>query len=150
MTVNEFLQVSCFCNVDLTFKKNEYESEDYSLMLCGDKNTPVYEQFKNFVITEIYPTDDGNVALTVGNKTKSIKTYFLYIRQYSILDDAYVLYIKKVNTDNVYRVIGKIYSTTIERIKRIDYTVWTKEKERFWVETGYNIDIYREPKLTEE
>lgn len=67
MTVNEFLQVSCFCNVDLTFKKNEYESEDYSLMLCGDKNTPVYEQFKNFVITEIYPTDDGNVALTVIN-----------------------------------------------------------------------------------
>lgn len=65
MTVSDFIEVSCFCNVELNYEKAESNYEDYCLILCGDKNKPVYERLKNAVIKEIYPTDDGNVALTV-------------------------------------------------------------------------------------
>ena len=65
MKVSDFIKVSCFCNVQLNYEKSECNYEDYCLILCGDKNKPVYERFKDTVIKEIYPTDDGNVALTV-------------------------------------------------------------------------------------
>jgi len=65
MTVSDFVTVSCFCNVELSYEKSEYQHEDYVLVLCGDTNKSVYKLFEKAVIKEIYPTDDGNVALTV-------------------------------------------------------------------------------------
>ncbi len=65
MTVSEFINVNYFCNVELSYEKSEYEHEDYNLVLCGDTNKPVYKRFGNAVVKEIYPTDGGNVALTV-------------------------------------------------------------------------------------
>ena len=53
----------------------------------------------------------------------------------------------KVKTDNVYRIIGKIYSTSIESIDRIDYSEHTPERENFWIDEGYRINEYKERKL---
>ena len=79
-----------------------------------------------------------------------MKTYFLYVRKYSILTNDYELYVYKVTTDNVYRIIGKIVVTTMEQIKRIDYCRWSEEKEQFWLDRNQEIINYVEPKLSED
>lgn len=65
--------------------------------------------------------------------TKNI-TYLLYVRKYNIIANDYVLYVYKVTTDNIYRIIGKIVSTSMEHIKRIDFNEWSQEREDFWKE----------------
>lgn len=60
------------------------------------------------------------------------------------------LRVYKVKTDNVYRIIGKIYCTTLEHINRIDYSRWSTEREAFWIDKGFNITEYKEPILSEE
>ena len=79
-----------------------------------------------------------------------MKTYFLYVRKYSILTNDYELYVYKVTTDNVYRIIGKIVVTTMEQIERIDYCLWSEEKEQFWLDRNKEIINYVEPKLSED
>ena len=79
-----------------------------------------------------------------------MKTYLLYIRQYCIFANEYVLYVYKVTTDNIYRIIGKIVCTSMEHIKRIDIDEWLQEREDFWKERGYEIYLYREPKLSND
>ncbi len=81
--------------------------------------------------------------------TKNI-TYLLYVRKYSIITNDYVLYVYKVTTDNIYRIIGKIVCTSMEHIKRIDFNEWMQEREDFWKENGYDIHPYREPKLSND
>ena len=78
------------------------------------------------------------------------QTYLLYIRKYSIIADDYVLYVYKVTTDNVYRVIGKIVCTSMEHIKRIDFNEWSQEREDFWKERKQTIHLYSEPKLSKD
>ena len=56
----------------------------------------------------------------------------------------------KIKTDNIYRIIGKFYCTSIENIERIDYSTYTPEREQFWVNEGYEIKNYTEPKLSED
>lgn len=60
------------------------------------------------------------------------------------------LFIYKVKTDNIYRIIGKIHCTSIEHIDRVDYLRFTPEKERIWKDLGYEIRDYKEPILSEE
>ena len=79
-----------------------------------------------------------------------MKTYLLKVKQYDMTIRDYRLKVYKVTTDNVYRVIGKIYCTALEEIKRIDYSEWTQEREDFWIEYGSEISQYHEPKLSEE
>ena len=79
-----------------------------------------------------------------------MKKYFLYVRKYSILTNDYELYVYKVTTDNVYRIIGKIVVTTMEQIKRIDYCRWSEEKEQFWIDRNQEIINYIEPKLSDD
>ncbi len=79
-----------------------------------------------------------------------MKTYLLYIRKYSICTNSYELYVYKVTTDNVYRIIGKIVCTTIEHIERIDFNEWSTERENYWIEHGYEIFNYKEPKLSQD
>ena len=56
----------------------------------------------------------------------------------------------KIKTDNIYQIIGKFYCTSIEHIERINYSRWTSEREKFWVDEGYKINGYTEPVLSEE
>lgn len=60
------------------------------------------------------------------------------------------LRVYKVKTDNIYRIVGKFYCTSLEHIERIDYSKWTPEREKFWVDEGYKINGYIEPILSEE
>lgn len=60
------------------------------------------------------------------------------------------LRVYRVKTDNIYRVVGKFYCTSIEHIKRIDYSRLTPEREQFWVDEGFEINYYIEPVLSEE
>ena len=76
-----------------------------------------------------------------------MKTFLLYVRQYDICINDYRLYIYKVTTDNIYRVIGKMYCNSLEHIKRIDYNEYHEEREGFWLERGYTVEEYKEPKL---
>lgn len=56
----------------------------------------------------------------------------------------------KIKTDNIYRIVGKFYCTSLEHIERIDYSRYTPEREQFWVDEGYKINEYKEPILSEE
>lgn len=56
----------------------------------------------------------------------------------------------KIKTDNIYRIVGKFYCTSLEHIERIDYSRWSPEREQFWVNEGYKINEYKEPILSEE
>lgn len=77
-----------------------------------------------------------------------MKTFLLYVRKYDISINNTKLIVYKIETDSIYRIIGKMYSTSIEKIERIDYILWTKEKESFWNERGVTVHNYREPKLS--
>lgn len=79
-----------------------------------------------------------------------MKTYLIYVRKYSPMQNDYVLKVYKVTIDNIYRVIGKIYVTSLEAIKRIGYNEWTQEREDYWKEQNIPIYEYREPKLKYE
>lgn len=79
-----------------------------------------------------------------------MRTYLLYVRQYDITIRDFRLYVYKVTTDNVYRIIGKIFSTSLEQIRRIDYNLWSQDRENFWLENGYTVNRYYEPKLKED
>ena len=49
------------------------------------------------------------------------KTYKLFIRKYDITKNDYIVKEEIIKTNDLYHEIGKIYSTSIEHIKRIDY-----------------------------
>lgn len=74
-----------------------------------------------------------------------MRTYLLKI-EYSLSG----LKVYKVTTDNIYRIIGKLYCTQLEHIDRIDYSAYTLAREQFWVDEGYEINEYREPTLSED
>lgn len=50
-----------------------------------------------------------------------MKTYKLFIRQYNIMKNDYVIYEKIVKTNDIYHEIGYLYCTELQHIKRIDY-----------------------------
>ena len=79
-----------------------------------------------------------------------MKTYLLKIKQYDILINDYKLKVYKVTTDNIYRIIGKIYCTSFEQIERITFSIWTIESELYWLVSGYKITNYKEPKSSED
>ena len=60
------------------------------------------------------------------------------------------LFVYKVKTDNIYRIIGKFYCTSIECIDRIDYSKYDYKKAIFWKKEGYEIRDYKERTLSEE
>lgn len=79
-----------------------------------------------------------------------MKKYLIYVRRYSVLTKDYSLLVYRVETDNVYRIIGKIFVTSIEEVKRIDYTRWSQVKEDYWHKEGIRVEDYQEPVLSEE
>ena len=60
------------------------------------------------------------------------------------------LFVYKVQTDNIYRIIGKIYCTSTERIDRISYSRYASKKSNYWKKEGYKIRDYKERILSEE
>ena len=74
-----------------------------------------------------------------------MREYFVKVR-YSLSG----LKVFKIKTDNIYRIIGKFYCTSIENIERMDYSTYTPEREQFWINEGYEINNYTEPKLSED
>ncbi len=79
-----------------------------------------------------------------------MKTYLLKVRKYSIITNNYELYVYKVTTDNIYRIIGKMMATSLEHIKRVDYSEWMQEREDYWKENGFEIRNYNERRLSED
>ncbi len=51
-----------------------------------------------------------------------MRTYKLFIRKYNLFKNDYEVIEKIVETNDIYHEIGYIYCTTLEEIKRIDYT----------------------------
>lgn len=56
----------------------------------------------------------------------------------------------RVKTDNIYRIIGKFYCTSLERIDRVDYSRCNKEREKYWENECFEINEYKEPILSED
>lgn len=52
---------------------------------------------------------------------ENIKTYRLYIREYSLYANDYIVRQEIVKTNDLYHEIGKIYCQSLVVIKRIDY-----------------------------
>ena len=64
-----------------------------------------------------------------------MKTYKLFINQYNIMKNDYVVREKIVKTNDIYHEIGKIYCTELCKIKRIDYLEIDIMKElKQWLE----------------
>ena len=56
----------------------------------------------------------------------------------------------EVETDNIYRIIGKMICTSMEHIERIDYSRFTLERLQYWIDEGFKINKYKEPVLSED
>lgn len=60
------------------------------------------------------------------------------------------LKVYRVKTDNIYRIIGKFYCTSLEHINRVDYSRCNQKREKYWENEGFEINEYREPVLSED
>lgn len=74
-----------------------------------------------------------------------MKKYLLKVR-YALSG----LRVYEVETDNIYRIIGKIICTSIEHIVRIDFSQFTPERLQYWIDEGFKISKYKEPVLSED
>ena len=74
-----------------------------------------------------------------------MKKYLLKVR-YALSG----LRVYEVETDNIYRIIGKMICTSMEHIERIDYSRFTLERLQYWIDEGFKINKYKEPVLSED
>ena len=74
-----------------------------------------------------------------------MKKYLLKVR-YALSG----LRVYEVETDNIYRIIGKIICTSMEHIVRIDFSKFTPERLQYWIDEGFKISKYKEPVLSED
>lgn len=74
-----------------------------------------------------------------------MKKYLLAVR-YALSG----LRVYEVETDNIYRIIGKMICTSIEHIVRIDYSQFTLEALQYLMDMGFEINEYTEPVLSED
>lgn len=56
-----------------------------------------------------------------GKVTSEKEWWILYVNRYNIIANDYKVYKYKVFTNDIYHVIGYMYCTTIEDIKRVSY-----------------------------
>lgn len=83
---------------------------------------------------ERFITDICNKPSVIMTEPKD-RYYRVFIRQYSIIYDDYLCYVKLIKTDDLYHWIGYYYSTALEHVRRIDYQeideeTFKKEKPR--------------------
>lgn len=74
-----------------------------------------------------------------------MKKYLLKVR-YALSG----LRVYEVETDNIYRIIGKMICTSMEHIDRIDFSQYTLERLQYWIDYGFEINKYTEPVLSED
>lgn len=74
-----------------------------------------------------------------------MKKYILKVR-YALSG----LRVYEVETDNIYRIIGKMICTSMEHIERIDYSRFTLERLQYYIDEGFKINKYKEPVLSED
>ena len=72
-----------------------------------------------------------------------IKEWLLYVREYSVLKNEYVLNIYIVETEDIFHTIGEFYSRSLCSVKRIDYVEYSDKRMNYWIENGYNIIRFR-------
>lgn len=65
--------------------------------------------------------------------------YFFYVRQYDICSRDYKLKVYKCNTKDALHTIGEMYFTAFEHIERIDINEYTEQREKYWLDNGYEI-----------
>lgn len=122
---------------------------------------PLKEDYTDF--PNIYCEVTGNIINNCGEDTSEkrhsncplralncikMKTFLFYVRMwYFNPEKKDGLFILRCTCDNPYRIVGKLYSTSIEKINRIEYVLCTPEREKFWADEGYNIKDYKEPRL---
>lgn len=66
--------------------------------------------------------------------------YNLYYRKYNIIANAYIPYVKVIETEDIYHEIGKMICESLEKIENIRYTRPTASREdceKLWTEEGY-------------
>lgn len=68
--------------------------------------------------------------LNFVNQTEKVKKYKLFIRKYNIFANDYLVEESIIETNDLYHEIGKIYCTTIEEIKIIDYKEIKESEEQ--------------------
>ena len=120
-------------------------TKDRDSYLLQDINT-MAEDIKRAAVLYLGKEGFENSIGDMGPRNSVVKRdYLLYVRKWDG-----ELRILRCKTDSLYRVIGKIYSTTLEKIERIDYNDYSPERERFWKEEGYTIFEYHEPILGRE
>ena len=77
-----------------------------------------------------------------------MRTFLFYVRMWYFKPEKKDgLFVLRCTCDNPYRIVGKLYATSIEHIDRVDYALSTPEREKFWADEGYKIKDYKEPKL---
>lgn len=74
-----------------------------------------------------------------------MKKYLLKVR-YALSG----LRVYEVETDNIYRIIGKMICTSMEHIDRIDFSQYTLERLQYWIDEGFEINKYTEPVFPED
>lgn len=74
-----------------------------------------------------------------------MKTYKLFINQYNIMKNDYVVREKIIKTNDIYHEIGKLYCTELCKIKRIDYQEIDIMKElKNWLKEESEFDEYKD------
>lgn len=68
-----------------------------------------------------------------------IKSYFFYVRKYSIFTNDYELYVYKCKTADPFHVMGEMLYRSMEKIERINFNEVTPERENFWQEQNKKI-----------
>lgn len=80
-----------------------------------------------------------------------MKTFLFYVRKWYFNPETKEgLFVYRCTCDNPYRIVGKLYYTSLEKIDRITISECIPEREQFWAEQGYEIRDYIEPKLSWE
>lgn len=72
-----------------------------------------------------------------------MQKYLLYVREYSFIQNDYVLNIYKVETDDIFHTVGEFIYRSFNQVKRIVFVGWTEERENYWLKEGYKIDTFR-------
>lgn len=65
--------------------------------------------------------------------------YLFYVRQYDFVSNDYKVKVYKCETKDALHTIGEIYFRTEVEIKRIDINEWSEEREKYWLDNGYEI-----------
>ena len=80
-------------------------------------------------------------AVDLINKSPTdTKRYNIYYRKHNIIANAYIPYVKVVNTSDIYHEIGKMICSSMEKIESISYTepkASQEDCEKMWAEDGY-------------